>query len=204
MILLNWHERQVYLTLSEEDYLSFKVELESTYNKPFLVALLESIEGTCNYYRSEDSGTPRSFFERKISKEKTCYNIAIALEAIKAVIPTATFEDAKYVAMGYVPDVTKDYAHYKSEYGFYRRHGEKEDRSLVSKFRIGDFNYETLAQIETVCKCQSFSGFIPEKRLQKVKLALFYGLIKREELSEYLDNLIYGQVVQQKENNNEQ
>jgi hypothetical protein len=196
MILLNFHERQVYANLSRQDYLSFKAELESTYNKPFLVALLESMEGICNYYRSEDSGTPRSFFERKISKDKACYNIAIALEAIKAVIPTATFEDAKCVAMGYVPDV------YRDPYGYQRVTNGKEDKSPLIKIRVGDYAYHSLSLLEG-----SFKASLANDRdldelgdYRKLKLALFYGLIKREELSEYLDNLIYGQVVQQKEN----
>lgn len=201
MILLSPTERKFFEQCTEEVYNTLMRDAGNT-DTSFVVPLFRRIDAYWREVRLDYSCIPDEVLQAKIGMELVCFKIWLAWKALLADIPTATFAEAKAVAMCYIPGV------YHASYGYQRVTKGKEDKTLAIKFRVGDHNCVHLAEMEGLIKqglglkewWSKHKELTMYRYLRDIKLALFYQLIKREELTPYLDNLIYGQVALQEEN----
>lgn len=181
-------ERKTIMDLAEDDY-NLLAESAKQEGISFSVHLIRRVEAYWREIRLDYSEVPQGIMASKSEKEQAAFKVYLAWKALGGAGIRVSYDVAQALATGYVPDTFSDYVYYDSTYGWYRGPG-KGDRTKVTKFRVGEHSYKTILEMSHYIHA---NGDVEAMRyLRNIKLALFYELIKQSELTEYLDNLIYG------------
>lgn len=176
-------ERKIIMDLTEDDY-NLLAESAKQENMSYPVHLIKRVETYWREIRLDYGGVPQDVMASKTGLEQAAFKVYLAWQALDGRGIKTSFDVAQALSAGYVPDV------YRDHYGYQRITNGKEDRTPIIRFRVGDHSYKTINEMGS--HIHAVGDVVSVRYLRDIKLALFYELIKREELTEYLDNLIYG------------
>lgn len=181
-------ERKIIMDLTEDNY-NLLTESAKQEGMSFSVHLIKRVEAYWREMRLDYSEVPQKIMVTKTANEQAAFKIYLAWKALEGVGIKVSYNVAQTLAAGYVPDTFRDYVYYDFEYGWYRGAG-KGDRTKATKFRVGEHSYKTILEMSHYI--HAHGDVVAMRHLRDIKLALFYELIERSELTEYLDRLIYG------------